>query len=138
VLLYGASGSVGTAAVQLAAHSGAVVTGVCSTVNVDLVRSLGASRVIHYLRDTEGNAGDTYDIMLNAVGKMPRSRRGAVKASGKFVSVTTTTRERAEDRAYLRGQLARRAIRPVIDRSFALEEIREAPATSKPGTREAT
>jgi NADPH:quinone reductase-like Zn-dependent oxidoreductase len=127
VLVYGASGSVGTAAVQLAAHLGAVVTAVCSTANVDLVRSLGASRVIDYLRDTEVDAGETYDIMVDAVGKMPRSRRRTLKRGGALVSVTTTTtRERPEDLAYLRDLLARRAIRPVIDRSFRLEEIREA------------
>ncbi len=89
VLIYGASGSVGSAAVQLAAHFGAAVTAVCSTSNVDLVRSLGADRVIDYTRDDLPGDAEAYDIILDAVGKMPRNGQRALKPGGTFTSVKT-------------------------------------------------
>jgi NADPH:quinone reductase-like Zn-dependent oxidoreductase len=126
ILIYGASGSVGSAAVQLASHFGAAPTAVCSTANVDLVRSLGAKQVIDYTADPDSDAGESYDVIFDAVGKMPRSRRRALKPGGAFVTVKTTTRERREDLAFLRDLLARGAIRPVIDRRYQLEQVREA------------
>jgi NADPH:quinone reductase-like Zn-dependent oxidoreductase len=126
VLIYGASGSVGSAAVQLASHMGAVTTGVCSTANVGMVRSLGAARVIDYTRDAGIRGTGTYDAIIDAVGRMPRSGRDALNPGGAFVSVTSTTRERREDLEYLRDLLGRRALRPVIDRRYSLDEIRTA------------
>ena len=126
VLVYGASGSVGSAAVQLAAYFGAVVTAVCSTSNVDLVRSLGADRVVDYTRDDVAGDADTYDIILDAVGKMPRHAQRSLKPGGTFLSVKTTTKERPEDLQFLRDLLQLRVIVPVIDRRYPLDEIRDA------------
>jgi NADPH:quinone reductase-like Zn-dependent oxidoreductase len=88
VLIYGASGSVGTFAVQLAKYYGAEVTGVCSTTNLDLVRSLGADKVIDYTKSDFTKSDETYDIIFDAVAKLPRSRRKiSLKKNGLFDSV---------------------------------------------------
>jgi NADPH:quinone reductase-like Zn-dependent oxidoreductase len=127
VLVYGASGSVGTYAVQLAAHFGTEVTGVCSAANAELVRSLGAKRVIDY---TSGDFtdGGTYDIVFDAVGKSPARRSKSVLAKGgAYVSVrSTTAKERTEDLVLLRGLLEAGELRAVIDRRYPLEQVREA------------
>jgi NADPH:quinone reductase-like Zn-dependent oxidoreductase len=127
VLVHGASGSVGTFAVQLVRHEGAVVTGVCSTTNVALVASLGASTVIDYTT-TDYAAGDaTYDVVVDAAGRTSRDRARAVLADGgRFVSVRSAGRERAADLMHIAGLLEQGAIRPVIDRSYPLERVREA------------
>jgi NADPH:quinone reductase-like Zn-dependent oxidoreductase len=86
LLVYGASGSVGTAAVQLAKHFGAHVTAVCNTPNVDLVRSLGADEVIDYLREDFTKNGQTYDVVFDAVGKHSYRRcRRSLAPEGKYI-----------------------------------------------------
>ena len=88
VLVYGASGSIGTYAVQLAKHYGAEVTGICSTVNLDLVRSLGADRVIDYTKEDFSSEGDIYDVVLDAVGKSPLSASmRSLKKEGHYLQV---------------------------------------------------
>jgi NADPH:quinone reductase-like Zn-dependent oxidoreductase len=127
VLVHGASGSVGTFAVQLARHVGAVITGVSSTANVDLVASLGATTVIDYTT-TDYAAGDVvYDVVMDAAGRTSRDQARPVLANnGRFVSVRSAAGERAADLVHISGLLEEGAIRPVMDRSYPLERIREA------------
>lgn len=132
VLVFGASGAVGTSAVQLANHLGAEVTGVCSTANVELVRALGATKVIDYTAEDFTCGADRYDVIFDAVGKRKSAaalrRCGGVLASGGVcISVDDGSPDlRREDLALL-GELATRGeIRPVIDRTYGLDEIVEA------------
>lgn len=149
VLVNGASGGVGTAAVQLAKHFGADVTGVCSTANVKLVRNLGANHVIDYTKEDFIVNGETYDIIVDTVGTAPFSRsKGSLKERGRlllvlaglpdilwipWVSMTSSKKviagpaaERAEDLRFL-AQLAEAGeFKPVIDRRYPFEQIAEA------------
>ncbi len=149
VLINGASGSVGTAAVQLAKHYGAEVTGVCSSANAELVRSLGAAHVIDYTREDFTRNGKTYDVIVDIAGTAPYSRSsGSLKESGRlllvlaglpemlrvpWVSMTSSKKiiagpaaERAEDLRFLAKLAEAGEFRPVIDRRYALEQIVEA------------
>jgi NADPH:quinone reductase-like Zn-dependent oxidoreductase len=127
VLVYGASGSVGTYAVQLARHFGAEVSGVCSTGNLDLVRSLGASRAIDYTQEDFTETGERYDVVFDAVGKVSESEcKQTLTDGGVFLSVRSSTKERQEDLVVLKELLEAGAIRPVIDRMYGLEDIVEA------------
>jgi NADPH:quinone reductase-like Zn-dependent oxidoreductase len=132
VLVFGASGAVGTSAVQLARHLGAQVTGVCSTANVDLVASLGATAVIDYTSEDFTDRAERYDLIFDAVGKRKsaaplRLCRQALAPGGAYVSVDDgTPKLRREDLVVL-GELATKGeIRPVIDRTYALDEIADA------------
>lgn len=127
VLVYGASGSVGTYAVQLAVNMGATVTGVCSTPNLELVRSLGASSVIDYTREDLTRRVESYDIVFDAVGKLSRSARKALLApGGRSISVKSPTKETLDDLARLATQAAEGTLRPVIDRRYPFDQIVEA------------
>jgi len=127
VLIYGASGSVGTYAVQLAKHFGAEVTGVCSTANLELVESLGADRVIDYTQEDFTQSGETYDVIFDAVGKLPASiGKRALREGGVHLSVKSPTSGRPENLAFLRELVEVGEIRPVIDRRYPLEQIAEA------------
>jgi NADPH:quinone reductase-like Zn-dependent oxidoreductase len=132
VLVYGASGAVGTSAVQLARYLGAEVTGVCSTPNVDLVASLGANAVIDYTAEDFTDRAGRYDVVLDAVGKrksaaaLRRSRR-VLAPGGACISVDDGRPTLRHHDLMLLGDLATKGeIRPVIDRTHALEEIVEA------------
>lgn len=151
VLIVGASGAVGSAAVQIAKYLGAEVTGVCSTANLDLVTALGADHVIDYTVEDFATNGETYDVILNASGDVPFSRvenslnRGGRlllvlgsfsqllgferpgKSSGKKViaGVASITND---DMATLAHMAEIGAFKPLIDRSFALEDARLAHA----------
>jgi NADPH:quinone reductase-like Zn-dependent oxidoreductase len=132
ILIYGASGAVGTSAVQLARLFGAEVTGVCSTANVDLVASLGAPTVIDYTREDFTKKAERYDFIFDAVGKRKsaaalRQHRRVLAPGGKCVSIDDgRPKLRREDLALL-GELATKGeIAPVIDRAYALDDIVEA------------
>lgn len=127
VLVYGASGSVGTFAVQLAKHLGAHVTGVCSTANVALVGSLGADDVIDYTKDDFAKRGAIYDVVFDAVGKASASRcRLALKKGGRFVSVHGWADLQPDDLDQLKELIEGGKLTSVIDRQYALEQIVEA------------
>jgi len=128
VLIYGASGAVGTLAVQLARYFGADVTGVCSTSNRELVKSLGASTVIDYTKEDFTERNERYDIIFDAVGKTSESLcRKALAPGGTFVSVMKGhAGESTEDLVFLKELVEAGKIRPVIDRCYPLEQIVEA------------
>ena len=149
VLVNGASGACGTAAVQLAKHFGARVTGVCSTANLELVRSLGADRVIDYTREDFTRGGDRYDIIVDTAGTAPYARsKGSLKKGGRlllvlgsladilrapWVSMTSDKKiiagasgGGAEDLRFLASLAEAGRYRPVIDRRYSFEQVVEA------------
>ncbi|KUP25379.1 NAD(P)-dependent alcohol dehydrogenase [Paenibacillus sp. DMB5] len=131
VLIYGASGSVGTYAVQLAKYYGADVTGVCSTGNLGMVRAIGADRVIDYTKQDFMALEERYDLIFDAVGK-PISKikkstlKKALRANGKYVSVHMSQKPCVEDLIFLQGLLEAGKIKPVIDICYSLEQIPDA------------
>lgn len=149
ILVYGASGSIGTAAVQLASYFEADVTAVCNTKNVETVRSLGAGQVIDYTREDFTANGQTYDVIYDAVGKHSFRRcAGSLKAGGKYlptdglrnvalalwtarladkkVAFPAPPRYTKQDVRFLSGLIEAGKYRPVIDRCYPLEQVVEA------------
>jgi NADPH:quinone reductase-like Zn-dependent oxidoreductase len=128
-LIYGASGAIGTSAVQLARYFGAEVTGVCSTANLELVKSLGADTVIDYTKEDFTNTGELYDLILNAVGKGKAKFQcqKALAPNGKHVTVDDgSPKIQIEDLNFLKELVEAGKIKPVIDRCYPLEQIAEA------------
>jgi NADPH:quinone reductase-like Zn-dependent oxidoreductase len=154
VLIYGASGSVGSAAVQLARYYGAEVTGVCSTTNLEWVKALGADQVIDYTQEDFTENGKTYDLIFDTVGKISFSAcKGSLTDEGIYLSTVPSpilmfqalrpakrgskkakfmaaglrpAREKSKDLVFLTKLLEAGIIKPVIDRFYPLEQIPEA------------
>jgi NADPH:quinone reductase-like Zn-dependent oxidoreductase len=132
VLIYGASGAIGTAAVQLARHFGAEVTGVCSTTNLALVKSLGAVSVIDYTKDDLATSGEIYDFILDAVGKWKSSElktrcKEMLAPQGKYISVDDgSPKATVQNLNLLRELVESGQLKPVIDRQYPLEQMVEA------------
>jgi len=154
VLINGASGGIGTAAVQLAMYYGAEVTGVCSTTNLELVKSLGADKVIDYTKEDFTKSGQTYDIIFDTVGKSSFSRcKGSLEQEGVYLSTVPTpaiylqmiwtskigskraiisqtglrpSSEVAKDLIFLKELIEAEKIKSVIDRRYPLDQTAEA------------
>jgi len=130
VLIYGASGSIGTFSVQIAKHFGADVTGVCSTANMELVKSIGADAVIDYTKTDFTQNGESYDIVFDAVGKVtPEQIKIIKKNGGIYLNVLTDTdslKLKTKDLEYIKKLVEAGELKPVIDRKYTLEQIVEA------------
>ena len=127
VLIYGASGSVGTFAIQIAKSYSAEVTAVCSTSNVNLVKDLGADRVIDYKKEDFTNSPERFDVVFDAVGKVAKSKiKSVLKPNGKYVSVSGSPKLQPDDLLVLKQLIESGKLRTVIDRTYSLEQIREA------------
>jgi NADPH:quinone reductase and related Zn-dependent oxidoreductases len=127
ILIYGASGSVGSFAVQLARYFGAEVTGVCSTSNLEWVKDLGADEVIDYTQEDFTRNGETYDVIFDAVGKLQSPHKNSLTEKGVFVSVLSSSgKQSAENLVFLKELVEDEKLKPAIDVCYNLEQMIEA------------
>jgi NADPH:quinone reductase-like Zn-dependent oxidoreductase len=156
VLIIGASGSVGSFAMQLAKYFGAEVTGVCSTKNIELVKSLGADKVVDYTKEDFSKTGDTYDIIFDTIGKSSFEHcKKALMIKGKYISTVMTSKlvlqafltkfgnkkrvifamslNKTEALNFIRTLIEEGKLKTIIDRQYSLEELGEAHAYVEKG-----
>lgn len=130
VLIYGASGSVGTYAIQIAKNYGAEVTAVCSTTNIELVKSIGADKVIDYTKMDFTKSGEVYDVIYDAVGKIAAAKRKrSLTKTGKYFNVLTMSgniKLKIDDLYALKKLCEEGKLKTVIDRIYPMKEIVEA------------
>ena len=128
ILIYGAFGSVGTYALQLAKFFGAEVTGVCSTASLEMVKSLGADYVIDYTKEDFSSREERYDIVFDTLGKFPKSKASKVLApNGIYVTIARlSTKEGMENLVFIKELVEAGEIKVVIDRCYPLEDMVEA------------
>lgn len=127
VFIYGASGSVGTFAIQLAKHFEAEVTAACSTNNIELVKSIGADKVVDYTKEEFTSLDEKFDVVFDAVGKIKKSTgKNILKLGGQYVSVSSQTKPTKEDFLFVKELIEARKITSVIDRIYNIDEIRDA------------
>jgi NADPH:quinone reductase-like Zn-dependent oxidoreductase len=128
ILIYGASGSVGTYAIQLARYFGAEVNGVCSTASLDMVKSLGADHVIDYTKEDFSSIEERYDVIYDTVAKFPKSQYSKMlKPSGTFVTMARLdTKESMANLVFIKELIEAGEIKAVIDRRYPLEQMVEA------------
>jgi len=128
VLIYGASGSVGTYAIQLAKYFGAEVTGVCSTASLEMVKSLGADHVIDYTKEDFSSREKRYDVIFDTVGKFPKSKySNALTPNGIHVTIARlSTKEGMQNLIFIKELIETGKIKAVIDRCYPLEQMMEA------------
>jgi NADPH:quinone reductase-like Zn-dependent oxidoreductase len=129
ILIYGASGSVGTFSIQLGKYFGANVTAVCSTTNIGLVKSLGADKVVDYTQEDFTNLGSQFDVIFDAVGKTSKSAcKNILKPEGTYISVSGLPKKNPNDLLFLKELIESGKLKAVIDRRYTLDQIREAHA----------
>ncbi len=127
ILIYGASGSVGTYAVQIAKYYGGEVIGVCSTSNLELVKSIGADKVIDYTKEDFTKSSEVYDIVFDAVYKISKSQcKNILKENGIFDSShAKIPQPKEKDLIFLKELIEKNKLKPVIDKTYPMEQIVE-------------
>jgi NADPH:quinone reductase-like Zn-dependent oxidoreductase len=128
VLIYGASGSIGTYAVQIAKFFDSHVTGVCSTTNIELVFSLGADKVIDYKKEDICKTDIKYDIVFDTVGKFTKTMaKRILSKNGRYISThSSPVKEKNEYLVFLKEMIKMNKVKPIIDKTYSLQQVSEA------------